>query len=309
MLGSGRINVVLRSDKQDTFKKVEVFNQLDKVVLAAENTDMINGSQDIRLPVTLIHKGFNQNTLTSYPDTDEALEQELLFLEFSRGETKTDVLSSVVDFDYKNSRIEFITHQLPTSKIKQLIEEINSAFKEWQFGDVIITGSQFLSYILGEYILESQLVTILITFLFIWLLFITLYGFKLGSIGMIPNILPMVITLSLIPLTNQSFDFATVLISSITLGLCVDDTIHWLHYFTICRKRKLSTPAIKTSITMFKPLILTSIILGGGFGVLAFSDLVILQKFGIFTTIAIGLAFLADIFILPAVLRSLKMTE
>ncbi len=308
LLGSGRVDIILPSNQQDTFKKIETFNTIDELSTKAESLRLVKGTHDIRLPVRLIHKGFNNNQ-TQYPTTDQSLEQELLFLEFSRGETKTDVLSSVVDFDYKNSRIEFITHQLPTSKIKHLIRDLSNVFSDWPHGKIIITGSQFLSYILGEYILESQMVTVAITFLFIWLLFITLYGPKLGTIGMIPNIVPMIITLSLIPLASQSFDFATVLISSITLGLCVDDTIHWLHYFTICKKNNWKTPAIQTSVTMFKPLLFTTVILGAGFGVLAIADLVILKKFGIFTTIAIFLAFLADIFILPAALRSVKMAE
>ena len=97
-------------------------------------------------------------------------------------------------------------------------------------------------------------------------------------------------------MTNTPFDFATVLISSVTLGLCVDDTIHWMHYFQMAKREGDPAPAISASSVMFKPLFLTSIILGLGFGVLGIANLVILQKFGLFTMIAIGLAFLADIF-------------
>ena len=119
----------------------------------------------------------------------------------------------------------------------------------------------------------------------------------------------LLITLSFLPITNTPFDFATVLISSVTLGLCVDDTIHWLHYFELCRKDGDDIPAIQTSRMMFKPLFLTSIILGIGFGALGFANLVILKKFGLFTMFAIGLAFLSDILILPAIIRYFKLTK
>ena len=72
---------------------------------------MIEGVHDMTVPVQMIHQAFN-DAQTAYPSSSDALEQELLFLEFSRGETKTDVLSSVVDFNYQNSRIEFMTDQL-----------------------------------------------------------------------------------------------------------------------------------------------------------------------------------------------------
>ena len=68
-------------------------------------------------------------------------------------------------------------------------------------------------------------------------------------------------------------------------------------------------PAIQTSRQMFKPLFLTSIILSSGFGVLGLANLVILKKFGLFTMIAIGLAFLSDIILLPAIIRCFKLTK
>ena len=76
-----------------------------------------------------------------------------------------------------------------------------------------------------------------------------------------------------------------------------------LHYFQLARKNNDDLPAIDTSRVMFKPLFLTSIILGLGFGVLGFANLVILQKFGLFTMLAIGLAFISDIIVLPAMIR------
>ena len=268
----------------------------------------MKGINDISLPVGMIHQSFDDSD-SLFPQTSDALGQELLFLEFSRGDNKTDVLSSVVDFDYKNTRFEIITEQLTTSKIKKLVHYLVQEFDSVTFGSVSITGSQFLSYVLGNYVLHSQFITVLITLSFIWILFVSIFGVRLGSIGMLPNIIPMCITLSLLPITNTPFDFATVLISSVTLGLCVDDTIHWLHYFQLARKEGDDVPAIQTSRVMFKPLFLTSIILGMGFGVLGIADLVILQKFGVFTTIAIFLAFVSDIVFLPALIRYFGLTK
>lgn len=306
--GSGRLDVLIRANQPDVFKSIDIFHDLRQRVTKSLGYPLIKGTQDLMMPVQMIHQAFN-NSETAYPNSNDALEQELLFLEFSRGETKTDVLSSVVDFNYQNSRIEFITDQLPTSKIKEVIGFLRETFSSIEYAQISITGSQFLSYVLGQYVLQSQFITVIITLSFIWVLFISLFGIRLGTVGMIPNLVPMLLTLSLLPLTNTPFDFATVLISSVTLGLCVDDTIHWLHYFQLSRKNGDTAPAIQTSQMMFKPLFLTSVILGIGFGVLGFANLVILQKFGVFTTIAIGLAFFSDIILLPAVIRLFKLTK
>ena len=80
----------------------------------------------------------------------------------------------------------------------------------------------------------------------------------------------------------------------------------WKYFY---RKNKDVFPAIETSRVMFKPLFLTTIILGFGFGVLGFANLVILQKFGIFTMIAIFLAFISDIVVLPAMIRYFGLTD
>jgi predicted RND superfamily exporter protein len=308
LTGSGRLDVLIQSEAPNTFKSIAAFEELQNHLKLSLKHPLIQGSNDISVPIKLIHKGFN-TTSTNVPTTNEELDQELLFLEFSRGDNKTDVLSSVVDFNYQNTRIEFITHQLTSSKIKTVVEFLEQTFLSFDGMKISITGSQFLSYILGKYILKTQVITIMITLFFIWILFISLYGIKLGSLGMCPNIIPMMLTLSLLPMTNTSFDFATVLISSVTLGLCVDDTIHWLHHFQRLKKTNIPNPAIQTSKNMFKPLFLSSVILCSGFGILGFADLVILKKFGLFTSVAIILAFLSDIVLLPATIRSFKLTK
>ena len=88
------------------------------------------------------------------------------------------------------------------------------------------------------------------------------------------------------------------------MGLCVDDSIHFLHYYELNKKRySTKESAIKATILVLeKPLVMTSILLGIGFGVFIFSDLVILIKLGVFTLYAIVLAYLADILTLPAAL-------
>ena len=217
----------------------------------------------------MIHSFFQDDGMID-PISDEELEQELLFLEFSRGESKTDVLSSVVDFNYQNSRIEFITDQLPTTQINELIQYLEDVFSQWSSGDYVITGSQFLSYILGKYVLQSQFITILITFSFIWILFVGLFGFRLGTIGMIPNFVPMLITII------TSLDFGNLILQRflflVLLGLCVDDTIHWLHYYQQSLNDGHDAPELMTNQMMVKPLLITSIVLGIGLG---FWDLLI----------------------------------
>ena len=176
LTGSGRLDVLIRATQADAFKSIDTFHDIRQRVTKSLGYSLIKGVQDVTVPVHMIHQAFN-NAKTAYPNSNDELEQELLFLEFSRGETKTDVLSSVVDFNYQNTRIEFITDQLPTSKIKEVISILTETFADVDYGNISITGSQFLSYVLGEYVLQSQFITVLITLSFVWVLFISIFVF------------------------------------------------------------------------------------------------------------------------------------
>ena len=103
LTGSGRLDVLIRANDIDQFKDIDVFNDIRDRIKVIESNPLVKGINDISLPVGMIHQSFDDTDLL-FPQTSDALEQELLFLEFSRGDNKTDVLSSVVDFDYKNTR-------------------------------------------------------------------------------------------------------------------------------------------------------------------------------------------------------------
>ena len=142
LLGSGRLDVILPADRSDRFKEVEYYNQLSQYVDVALMHPYIEGANGLTVPVKMIHSSF-QNTGSDSPQTDEELEQEILFLEFSRGESKTDVLSSVIDFNYEHSRIEFILDQLPTSKINELVAHLTTLLVIGRWENLLLLGLSF----------------------------------------------------------------------------------------------------------------------------------------------------------------------
>ena len=162
-----------------------------------------------------------------------------------------------------------------------------------------ITGQNMLYHIFSSYVLHTQIETLLITCIVIGLIFIGYFGFKLGCIGMITNIIPLLLCLGSISFLGIPFDFATVLVASIALGLSVDDSIHLLHTYHEQRKRNAPTPLIASFKAVISPITMTSILLSVGFGVFISSELVILSKFGIFSCVAILAALFANLVVLP----------
>ncbi|MFP8877913.1 MAG: MMPL family transporter, partial [Myxococcota bacterium] len=96
--------------------------------------------------------------------------------------------------------------------------------------------------------------------------------------------------------------------ASIALGLVVDDTVHFIVRFQRQRASGATTEAAvaHTVRTAGRPIILTSLVLLGGFGVLAFSSFNPNVHFGLISAVVVVLALIADLVMLPAALRVLK---
>ena len=239
------------------------------------------------------------------PETSDELSQILLFLEFSRGDSKNDVLSSYIDFDYTHTRMHLRTPDLSSAKIPKLREFIEKTLKEVQNPfPIILTGTNIFFEALGEYVVDAQILSLGITLSIIAFLFICIFGIKLGILGTLTNIFPIAFTLGSISFLGVPFDFATVLIASVSFGLCVDDTIHYLHFYLMQKKKGLPfrDQIYNSTHTLGRPIFFTSLLFALGFLVFVFSDLMILIKFGVFTALSLSLAFASTVLFLPAML-------
>jgi len=121
---------------------------------------------------------------------------------------------------------------------------------------------------------------------------------------MIPNLLPILLTLGLMPMLGIPIDVGTVMIASVALGLVVDDTIHFLYRLKLEIKQ---TQEIKSAINdtihiTGRAIILASLALSLGFLALLFASFKPVFHFGILSGIVILLALAFDLIVLPAIL-------
>jgi predicted RND superfamily exporter protein len=126
---------------------------------------------------------------------------------------------------------------------------------------------------------------------------------RLTLLALIPNLWPVVGVLGLMGWAGVPLDVATVMVASVVLGLAVDDTIHTLGHFRELAPRLGKLEAIAGTLERTAPsYVLTGLILGAGFGVCALSDFAPTARFGLLAAIAIALAVLGDLFLVPALL-------
>ena len=300
--GTGAIDILLKTKDDKNFRNFTEFEKIKNITAELKDLKRVTTIQSYLDPVNMIHKELKKDG-TPLPDNDEELEQELLFLEFSRGDKQTDVISPHMIFDYSESRIHLQTPNLNSSKINILKNEVLAILKKYPQLQTILAGSSIFFHSLSEEVLKTQITSIIITLSITWLIFLFLFGFKLGTIGIIPSIFPVLVTSGLMIILKIPFDFAAIMIGSISFGLCVDDTIHLLHYF----KRSQGTipdRLLSSARTLCSPLAFTTVLFCLGFGVFLASDLVVLFRFGLFTFVTILSAFFATIIILPALISN-----
>ncbi len=192
-------------------------------------------------------------------------------------------------------------------------ENLNQEVRDWlrdslpnDVFDLNITGSAVLidknnSNITGEMFYSLGLAFIIISILMA-LLFRSL---RMVIISILPNLIPLIAVGGFMGLAGIPINAATSLIFTIGFVIAIDDTIHFL---TRYRKEYQNSMNVEMSLknTMMytgRAVVQTSLILFVGYGVMMFSDFIEIAYHAILVAVTLALALLADIFLLPAILR------
>jgi predicted RND superfamily exporter protein len=139
-------------------------------------------------------------------------------------------------------------------------------------------------------------------------LMLALRSFKLGLLSLVPNLAPIVAGFGLWAIFNGSVGIALSIVGSMTLGIVVDDTVHFMSkYLRARRERGLSSEeAVRYAINVVgRALLVTSVVLIAGFLVLAFSNFQLNSYMGVMVALVIALALAAVFFFLPPLLMAL----
>ncbi|MBT4100203.1 MAG: MMPL family transporter [Gemmatimonadetes bacterium] len=171
--------------------------------------------------------------------------------------------------------------------------------------------------IMFAYISDRNIKSMLIgTFLAVVLISAILVGVlkssKLGAISLVPNLLPAGLAFGAWGFFVGELNMAVSMVSGMTLGIVVDDTIHFLTKYKRARiEQGLDAPdAVRYAFAnVGQAIVVTSLILIAGFSVLATSDFAMNSLMALLTAIAIGMALLADFLLLPALLIRLDSNK
>ena len=175
-----------------------------------------------------------------------------------------------------------------------------------------ITGLAVLYNNMLQSLFKSQIGSLIIVFAVISLmLFLIFKSFKVMVIGLIPNIFVASSVMGLLRLLSIPLDIMTITVAAISVGMAVDNTIHYIYRY----KKELKITgsekiALKNAhLTTGRAIFYTATTIAAGFSILSLSNFFPTILFGLFTALAMVLAFLSSLTLLPNLLVKYKVFQ
>jgi predicted RND superfamily exporter protein len=172
------------------------------------------------------------------------------------------------------------------------------------------TGPTMMFAHIGERNIKSMLLGT--TFALILISILLVFAFrsvKIGLLSLIPNLVPAAMGFGLWGIFVGEIGLSLSIVTSMTLGIVIDDTVHFMSkYLRARREIHLSPPdAVRYAFTSVgRALLITSIVLVAGFLVLATSSFELNSGMGLLAAVVISLALVADFLLLPALLMKIE---
>jgi predicted RND superfamily exporter protein len=181
-----------------------------------------------------------------------------------------------------------------------LKNKLNLDESEFKLAGVLILFNNLL-----QSLFKSQILTLAVVMVGIFAMFVVLFkNIKLSLIGVVPNFIAAFFILGIIGLLEIPLDMMTITIAAITIGIAVDNSIHYIYRFKEeFEKNKDYNITLKICHSTVGVAILnTSITIVFGFSILVFSKFIPTIYFGVFTGIAMLLAMISVLTLLPSLI-------
>jgi predicted RND superfamily exporter protein len=243
------------------------------------------------------------------PADPAAVAQELLV--FTLGGEGRHELERVLATDQSRAQVEVKLRSMSSDIVLQLIDRADARAKAIFAGSgmtVTTTGAGRLFSTLDHYLVTSQLSSFGTAFFTVFgVIFIVFRSARFGFLTIAPNLLPVLAVLGIMGFLGISMNIATVMVASVALGIVDDDTIHFINRYRREVAAGATTDEAISTATVHegRASLTTAAINSLGFGVLVFSEYRPNGWFGGLLGLTMAVAFLAEVFILPATIKVL----
>ncbi|WP_080938981.1 MMPL family transporter [Vibrio vulnificus] len=222
-------------------------------------------------------------------------------------------LNNQVNVDKSSVKLQLTVKNLGSVELVALEERIYQWFASHAPRYQVVASSPSLMFAhIGETNMASMLSSLPITLILISALMIfALRSWRLGVISLVPNIAPAVIGFGLWALISGEINLGLSVVVTLTLGIVVDDAVHFLAKYQHARKEgQNAEQAVRYAFhTVGRALWITTVVLVAGFSVLAMSQFRLNSDMGQLSAIVIFVALVIDFVLLPSLLMRFDTAE
>ena len=302
-------HIMLTFDEDDAVKNPDVLKKLDKLSILIGTfrlTKMNNGVPKI-FSILDIVKEMNQTmhsddpAFYTIPDDEDLLAQLLFLYEISGGQT-----SRWVDEEFRTLRMSIDVASYDANELAANLKTIEQTCAElFPQADCHLIGAAVQFAELNNKIVFGELYSFFTSLVAIAILMMLVFGsVKMGLIGLIPNIFPVLVIGAIMGYLGISLDLMTMAIMPMILGIAVDDTIHFTkHAKYLFEKEKSYDRAIfGTFYSIGKTLAMTTIILSATFLVYLTCNIAAILRLGVLAAVGLMSALAADYLMTPVLI-------
>ena len=240
------------------------------------------------------------------------LEMGVLYTKIPKS-IKTEIIDPYISIKDNEARISLrIIDSQKDLRRNDLINKINSDIQNelgiekdrYKLAGVMILFNNLL-----QSLFKSQILTLGLVMIGIFIMLVILFkNIKLSLIGIVPNFIAAIFILGIIGIFGIPLDMMTITIAAITIGIAVDNSIHYIYRF---KEEFAKIHDYKETLkichsTVGSAIINTSITIVFGFSILVLSKFIPTIYFGVFTGLAMLLAMISVLTLLPSLILVIK---
>ena len=233
--GSITLEIVFDTGVENGLYNPEILKKFEESVIYLESLDtgIIFGGKAISFSAMIkeINKALHEGQESYYkiPDTRAIIANEIVLFE----NTGSDDLEDFVDSQFQKARFTLKVPWEDAIAYNEFLNLVNKHLEEnYSHIDVCLTGMMaLLSQTVSDAIISLRNSYLTASIVITIFMIILIGQFRIGLLSMIPNFVPILITIGIMGWLKMDMDLFTMLVGSIALGLAVDDTVHFMHNF------------------------------------------------------------------------------
>lgn len=305
------IEFVVDSEKEDGIKDPEFLKRLDAYMAEMVSDPDVTRVRSIREIIKKMNETLNGGLKSFYkiPPSSEAVGQ-ILFL-YTMGLPQGLDLNNQYSIDGRRLRIK-VTWRLETSKESEIKADQLVALASKYNLNVETGGNAPIYLAMNQKVVNTFFSSMAMALILVSvLLFLVYRDLFISTLAMLPNVIPLVFGGALMQLLGKPIDIGTSIVSTVCLGIAVDDTIHFISSFKQYRAQGMNPrdAICETFLVTGKALVVTTALLVVGFGAFIFADFVPNRNFGMLCAMILALALLTDLLFLPALLLTIDRSN